>query len=114
MATSPTTEITIFPEFRFLSRTSAPPTSALMTHHHRRSPAENSARIKDLGCKTSKHIKMYGERFEIISDPFEEGLCMVVRALSGNDPTVRILHLPTAILVGLSDHFLRNEANKGA
>ena len=83
-------------------------THALKTEHHRRSPAENSARIKDLGFKTLKHIKMYGERFEIISDPFEEGLCTVVRALSGNDPTVRILHLPTAILVGLSDHFQKS------
>jgi hypothetical protein len=51
---------------------------------------------------------MYGERFQIISDPFEEGLCTVVRALSGNDPTIRILHLPTAILVGLSDRFPKN------
>jgi len=34
------------------------PTSALKTERHRRSPAENSARIKDLGYKTSKHMKM--------------------------------------------------------
>jgi hypothetical protein len=81
---------------------------ALPTQHHRRSPAENSARIKDLGYKTSKHIKMYGKRFEIVSDPFEEGLCTVVRARSGDDPTIRILHLPTAILIGLSDQFQKN------
>ena len=78
------------------------------TTHHRRSPAENSARIRDLGFTTSKHIKMYGERFELLSDPFEEGLCTVVRVLSGNDPTVRILHLPTAILVGTLDRFQKS------
>lgn len=91
-----------------IKETRPDPTHTLKTGHHRSSPAENSARIKELGYKTSKHIKMYGERFEIISDPFEEGLCTVVRALSGNDPTIRILHLPTAILVGLSDQFQKN------
>lgn len=78
------------------------------TTHSRRSPAENSARIRDLGFTTSKHIKMYGERFELVSDPFEEGLCTVVNVLSGNDPTVRVLHLPTAILVGSSDRFQKS------
>jgi len=73
-----------------------------------RSPAENCARIRDLGFTTSKHIKMYGERFELVSDPFEEGLFTAVFALSGNDPTIRTLRLPTAILVGLSDRFRKN------
>ncbi len=80
----------------------------LKTHHCGRSPAENCARLRDLGFTTSKHIKMYGERFELVSDPFEEGLCTVVHALSGSDPTIRTLHLPTAILLGLSDRFRRN------
>jgi hypothetical protein len=77
-------------------------------HDRHRTPAENSARIRELGFTTSKHIKMYGERFELVSDPYEEGLCTVVRVLSRNDPTVRILHLPTAILVGSSDRFQKN------
>jgi hypothetical protein len=29
---------------------------------------------------------MYGERFEIVSDPFNEGNCIAVHAISGNDP----------------------------
>jgi predicted fused transcriptional regulator/phosphomethylpyrimidine kinase len=78
------------------------------TDNRRRSPAENSARIRDLGFTTSKHIKMYGERFELVSDPFEEGLCTVVRVLTRNNPTVRILHLPTAILVGSAERFQKN------
>jgi hypothetical protein len=78
------------------------------TTRGRRSPAENSARIRELGFTTSKHINMYGERFELVSDPYEEGLCTVVRVLSGSDPTVRILRLPTAILVGASDRFQKN------
>jgi hypothetical protein len=68
-----------------------------------RSPAGNFARIRDLGYTASTHIRMYGDRFELVSDPFEEGNCTVVRVTSGNDPTIRNLRLPESILLGLSD-----------
>jgi hypothetical protein len=67
-----------------------------------RSPAENCARIRDLGYTVSTHINMYGEHFELVSDPFEEGDCTVVHVISGNDPTIRTLRLPESILLGLS------------
>lgn len=70
--------------------------------------SEKCARIKNLGFTASKHIKMYGERFEIVSDPFNEGDCIAVHAISEGDsehhPTMRTLRLPTAILVGMSVH----------
>jgi len=81
-------------------------TAALKTRS--RSPAEICARIRDLGFTTYKHIKMYGERFELVSDPFEESGCTAVHALGGNDPTIRTLRLPIAILLGLSDRFRKN------
>lgn len=67
-----------------------------------RTPAENCARIKDLGYVASKHITMYGERLKLVSDPVEEGERIVVQVVSGNDPTKRRLHLPVSILLGLS------------
>ena len=76
---------------------------AIKTATSGRSAAENCARIRDLGFTTSKHIKMYGERFE-------EGICTSVRALSGNDPTIRILRLPTAILLGSPDRFRKHQS----
>lgn len=77
---------------------------------HVRGPSrsENCARIKDLGFATSKHIKMYGETFEIVSDPFSEGDCIAVRATSGSNPEIRTLRLPTTILVGGKDRFLKS------
>jgi hypothetical protein len=69
--------------------------------------SDSCAKIKDLGFKASTQINMYGERFEIVSDPFDEGDCIAVRATSGNDPAVRLLRLPTAILVGREDRFLK-------
>ncbi len=66
------------------------------------------ARIKDLGFTASKHIEMYGEHFEIVSDPFTEGDCIAVHVINRNDPEphpkIRTLRLPTAILVGKSVH----------
>jgi hypothetical protein len=53
------------------------------------------------------HIRMYGERFEIVSDPFDEDDCVAVRATSAIHPEVRTLRLPIAILVGLADRFLK-------
>jgi len=73
----------------------------------RGSRSENCARIKGLGFTTSKHIKMYGERFEIVSDPFSEGNCIAVHAITGNDPKIRTLRLPIAILIGLADRFVK-------
>jgi hypothetical protein len=72
--------------------------------------SDSCAKIKDLGFTASMHIRMYGERFEIVSDPFTEGDCIAVRATSGKDPEVRTVRLPVAILVGLSDRFLKRAA----
>lgn len=68
-----------------------------------RSPTETCARIKGLGYAASKHIKLYGQRLELVSDPVEQGNCTVVQVISENDPTIRTLRLPVSILLGLSD-----------
>jgi hypothetical protein len=68
-----------------------------------RSPAETCARIKGLGYTASKHVKIYGEHFELVSDPIEQGDCTVVQVISENDPTIRTLRLPVSILLGLTD-----------
>jgi hypothetical protein len=70
-----------------------------------RLPSENWAKTRDLGFTASKHMKMYGERFKVVSDPFDEDGCIAVHAISGDDPTIRTLRLPVAILVGLSGRF---------
>ena len=75
--------------------------------------AETCTRIRDLGFTASKHITMYGERFELVSDPFSEGDCTSVRAIGQTYPGVRTLRLPVAVLVGLRDRF-RRPAKVGA
>ncbi len=74
---------------------------------HGRTSSESCAKIKALGFTASKHIKMYGEHFEIVSDPFSDGDCIAVHAISGNDSEIRTLRLPIAVLVGSEDRFLK-------
>jgi hypothetical protein len=69
----------------------------------RRSSSENCARIRDLGYRPFTRITMYGERVEIVSDPFIIGSDVVVHVTSEKDPRIRILRLPASILVGLKD-----------
>lgn len=78
---------------------------ALTTESCVPSAAEICARIKDLGFTSSRRIKLYGQHFDLISDPFVEGDCTAIRATCGNDPTIRTLRLPVAILMGLSDSY---------
>ena len=69
------------------------------------SSSENCARIKKLGYIVGKHVDLYGEHVELVSDPFEEGDCVAVRAVSGNNPTERTIELPVTLLSGWEDLF---------
>jgi hypothetical protein len=70
-----------------------------------RSPSENCARIKKLGYIVGKHVNLYGEHIELVSDPFEDGDCVAVHAVSGNNPTERTIDLPVTLLSGWEDLF---------
>lgn len=83
------------------------PTDAFKLPAIGRSASENCARIKDLGFTTSKHITMYGEHFELVSDPFIEGDYTAVHAITQNNPGIRTLRLPVATLIGLAERFRR-------
>ena len=76
-----------------------------MKHASGQTPATDCARIKELGFSTSHHIHIYGEEFEIVSDPFPDGGGVAVQAITAKDPARRTLRLPVAILVGLRNRF---------
>jgi len=73
-----------------------------VTDKHR---SEDCAKIKELGYRSSGHIHMYGERFDIVSDPFPLGNGIAVLVTTVKDPTKRTLRLPISILTGLKDLF---------
>lgn len=68
-----------------------------------KSVTDDCVRIKDLGYSPSHHIRMYGERFDIVSDPFPDGTGIAVEVTTVAEPKKRKLRLPTSILVGLKD-----------
>ncbi|MGB8768243.1 MAG: hypothetical protein WCC92_01405 [Candidatus Korobacteraceae bacterium] len=70
-----------------------------------KSMTDGCVRIKDLGYSSSHHINMYGERFEIVSDPFPDGNGVAVHVTTAKEPTKRTLRLPTSILMGLKKLF---------
>lgn len=76
-----------------------------MNHAIEKSAADDCVRIKALGYASSHHIRMYGQQFEIVSDPFPEGNGISVQVTSVAEPTQRTLRLPTSILVGFKDLF---------
>ncbi len=62
---------------------------------------EICARVKHLGYEASKRIRLYGEEFEVLSDPFPEADGIAVQVRSKSNPTVRILQIPSTVLQGL-------------
>jgi hypothetical protein len=58
-----------------------------------------------LGYIAGKHVNLYGEHMELVSDPFEDGECVGVRAVSGNNPKERTIDLPLTLLSGWQDLF---------
>jgi hypothetical protein len=55
-------------------------------------------RLKAMGYAVSRRIRIYGEEFEVVSNPFPEGNGVAVRGISRRETEVRIVKLPLPIL----------------
>ncbi|HXU17542.1 MAG TPA: hypothetical protein VN708_20575 [Terriglobales bacterium] len=60
-------------------------------------------KLRDLGYIAGKRVALYGEHFEIASDPFVDGNWVAVRVTTESDPTIQTIRLPVSLLVGLTD-----------
>src|SRR6202162_245475 len=54
--------------------------------------------VKHLGYATSRRIRLYGEEFEVVSDPFPEANGVAVHVTTKKDPRVRLLRIPVTVL----------------
>ena len=61
---------------------------------------EACARIKQLGYVAFRRVRIYGEEFELLSDPFPQADQIAIRAKAKSDSRVRILRLPVTIVQG--------------
>jgi hypothetical protein len=59
---------------------------------------EDCARIKQLGYAASRCIRIYGEEFELLSDPFPQANRIAICAKSKGDSGTRVIGIPVTIL----------------
>jgi hypothetical protein len=59
---------------------------------------EACARIKHLGYVASRRIRLYGEEFELLSDPFPDADRITICAKAKRDSSVRMLRLPVTLV----------------
>jgi hypothetical protein len=71
-----------------------------MTSHNVPSPSvlEICARIKHLGYGAAARVRLYGEEFEVLSDPFPEAGGIAVQVKTKKDSNMRVLRLPSTVL----------------
>jgi hypothetical protein len=62
------------------------------------SVSEMCAHIKHLGYAASGRIRLYGEEFEVISDPFPEDDGIAVHVKTKSDSNIRVLQLPATVV----------------
>ena len=64
-------------------------------------PAEPCKRIEKLGYSVGRHIRLYGEKMEMVSDPFLQDGLIAARVRTRGDTSERVIYLPTTILRGI-------------
>ena len=69
--------------------------------------AEVCEQIKKSGYAESQVVRIYGEEFEILSDPFPNEAGVAVHVRSRRTSQVRALQLPAALVHRASDKLLR-------
>jgi hypothetical protein len=71
-----------------------------MTSHSSDFPSVSDicAHIKHLGYASSRRIRLYGEEFEVVSDPFPEAGGIAVHVTTKKDSTIRVLQIPATVL----------------
>jgi len=54
--------------------------------------------VKNLGYAAPGRVRLYGEEFEVVSDPFLESDWIAVHVKTKKDATIRVLRLPATVL----------------
>jgi hypothetical protein len=62
------------------------------------SVTEMCARVRHLGYSVSKRIRLYGEDFDVVSDPFPDADGIAVRVTTEKDSNIRVLQIPATVL----------------
>lgn len=67
--------------------------------------AEICAGVKRLGYGPSQTVRLYGEEFEVLSDPFPEAGGIAISVKTKKNSHVRVIQLPATILQSVKGAF---------
>ena len=62
---------------------------------------EICANVKRMGYAASSRVRLYGEDFEVLSDPFAEAGGIAVQVKAKKDSRICVLRLPATVLQGV-------------
>jgi hypothetical protein len=62
------------------------------------SSAEVCANVKRLGYGANQNVRLYGEEYEVMSDPFPEAGGIAVNVRTKKDQTPRMMQIPATVL----------------
>jgi len=72
--------------------------SSLTASQHSIEVHEVCARLQSMGYAESKRIRIYGQEFEVVSNPFPHGDGIAIRAFSAREAQARTLCLPLPVV----------------
>jgi hypothetical protein len=58
-------------------------------------------RVKEVGYAPSQTVKLYGRKYEVVSDPFPEEDGIAIRVKTSQNADVRTLRIPSTVLQGV-------------
>jgi hypothetical protein len=64
---------------------------------------EVCARIRQFGYAASQHIRIYGEDFDVLSDPFPSDGGIAIEVRSKRTSQARVLQLPATVIHRVSE-----------
>jgi len=70
----------------------------MTSHSEISNNAEVCADVKRLGYGAKQTVRLYGEEFDIISDPFPEAGGIAVTAKTKNKDSIRVVQLPVTVV----------------
>jgi hypothetical protein len=79
----------------------------MTSHPDISSNAEVCAGVKRLGYGAKQTVRLYGEEFEVISDPFPEAGGIAVTVRTKKNDSIRIVQLPSTVLQSIKGTWRR-------
>jgi hypothetical protein len=70
----------------------------MTSHNESPSVSEICESVKRLGYSASASVRLYGEEFEVLSDPFPEADGVAVHAVAKKDSRICVLRIPATVL----------------